>query len=73
VEIALRTQQIIAYESGVADTVDPLGGSYFVEALTDEIERMAEAYIAKIDEMGGACRRNQRVHRAQPHHGRHDP
>ncbi len=56
VEIALRTQQIIAYESGVADTVDPLGGSFYVEALTDEIERMAEAYIAKIDEMGGALR-----------------
>ncbi|MBP8293245.1 MAG: methylmalonyl-CoA mutase family protein [Caldilineaceae bacterium] len=56
VEIALRTQQIIAYESGVADTVDPLGGSFYVEALTDEIERMAEVYIAKIDEMGGALR-----------------
>jgi methylmalonyl-CoA mutase N-terminal domain/subunit len=56
VEIALRTQQIIAYESGVADTVDPLAGSYFVEALTDEIEARAQAYIAKIDELGGALR-----------------
>jgi methylmalonyl-CoA mutase N-terminal domain/subunit len=56
VEIALRTQQIIAYESGVADTVDPLAGSYYVEWLTDEIERRAEEYIAKIDELGGALR-----------------
>ncbi|HFC10525.1 MAG TPA: methylmalonyl-CoA mutase [Chloroflexi bacterium] len=54
VRIALRTQQIIAYESGVADTIDPLAGSYFVEYLTDELQRRAEAYIAKIDEMGGA-------------------
>ncbi|KEO82363.1 acyl-CoA mutase large subunit family protein [Tumebacillus flagellatus] len=54
--IALRTQQIIAYESGVADTVDPLAGSYYVEALTDQIERDALAYIAKIDEMGGAVK-----------------
>lgn len=52
--IALRTQQIIAYESGVADTVDPLAGSYFVEHLTDEIERRAMEYIDKIDKMGGA-------------------
>ena len=56
VEIALRTQQIIAYESGSADTVDPLGGSYYVEWLTDEIERQAEAYLAKIDELGGALK-----------------
>jgi methylmalonyl-CoA mutase N-terminal domain/subunit len=54
VQIALRTQQIIAYESGVADTVDPLGGSYYVEYLTDEIERRARAYLARIDELGGA-------------------
>jgi methylmalonyl-CoA mutase N-terminal domain/subunit len=54
VEIALRTQQILAYESGVADTVDPLAGSYYVEWLTDEIERRAEEYIARIDELGGA-------------------
>jgi methylmalonyl-CoA mutase N-terminal domain/subunit len=52
VRIALRTQQIIAYESGVADTIDPLGGSYFVEALTNEIERAALDYIKKIEEMG---------------------
>ena len=54
VEIALRTQQIIAHESGVADTVDPLGGSYYVEALTDEIEERAQNYIERIDEIGGA-------------------
>ncbi len=54
VQIALRTQQIIAHESGVADTIDPLAGSYFVEHLTDEIERQAQAYIQRIDEMGGA-------------------
>ncbi|MGI6666233.1 MAG: acyl-CoA mutase large subunit family protein [Bacillota bacterium] len=54
VRIALRTQQIIAYESGVADTVDPLAGSYYVEKLTDEIEAKAEEYIKKIDDMGGA-------------------
>ncbi len=54
--LALRTQQIIAHESGVADTVDPLGGSYFVEALTDAIEAKAWELIGKIDEMGGAVR-----------------
>ena len=54
VQIALRTQQLIAYETGVADTVDPLAGSYYVEALTKEIYERAEAYIHKIDEMGGA-------------------
>jgi len=52
--IALRTQQIIAFESGVPQTVDPLGGSYYVEWLTDEIERKAWDYIHRIDEMGGA-------------------
>jgi len=51
--IALRTQQVIAYESGVAATADPLGGSYAVEYLTDEIERRAEEYIEKVDAMGG--------------------
>jgi methylmalonyl-CoA mutase N-terminal domain/subunit len=51
--LALRTQQIIAYESGVANAVDPLGGSYFVEALTDEVERGAWDYIEKIDALGG--------------------
>ncbi|UCC32797.1 MAG: methylmalonyl-CoA mutase family protein [Phycisphaerales bacterium] len=53
VQIALRTQQIIAHESGVAHTVDPLAGSYYVEKLTDEIEAEAEGYIRRIDEMGG--------------------
>ena len=52
--IALRTQQIIGYESGVVDTPDPLAGSYFVESLTDEVERLAWEYIVRIDEMGGA-------------------
>ena len=54
VRIALRTQQIIANESGVADSVDPLAGSYLVEQLTDEIEQGVLAYIQKVDEMGGA-------------------
>ena len=54
VRLALRTQQVIAHESGVADTVDPLGGSYLIEQLTDEIEQAAADYIKRIDEMGGA-------------------
>ena len=54
VRVALRTQQIIAHESGVADSVDPLAGSYLIEYLTDEIEKGAQEYIAKIDDMGGA-------------------
>jgi len=60
VRVALRTQQIIAYESGAANTVDPLAGSYYVEHLTGEIERQAAAYIAKIDEMGGAVKAIER-------------
>ncbi|HEY63510.1 MAG TPA: methylmalonyl-CoA mutase family protein [Caldilineae bacterium] len=56
VQLALRTQQIIAYESGVADVVDPLAGSYFVEYLTHEIEKRAQEYIEKIDALGGALR-----------------
>lgn len=52
--IALRTQQIIAHETGVANTIDPLGGSYYVEALTDEIEKKAYEYIKEIEERGGA-------------------
>jgi methylmalonyl-CoA mutase, N-terminal domain len=52
--IALRTQQILAHESGAADTADPFAGSYFVEALTDEIEKSAQALIDKVDEMGGS-------------------
>ncbi len=54
--IALRTQQVIAYESGAADTVDPLAGSYAIEHLTSEIERLAADYIRKIDDMGGMLR-----------------
>ncbi len=54
VQIALRTQQIIAYESGVADTIDPLAGSYLIESLTDAIEQQARAYIEQIDKLGGA-------------------
>jgi methylmalonyl-CoA mutase N-terminal domain/subunit len=53
VRIALRTQQVIAHETGVANTVDPLGGAYFVEALTDELERRAYDYFHRIDELGG--------------------
>ena len=52
--IALRTQQILAHESGAADTVDPFAGSYFVEALTDEIEEAAQALIDKVEELGGS-------------------
>jgi methylmalonyl-CoA mutase N-terminal domain/subunit len=54
VRVALRTQQIIAYESGVADSIDPLAGSYLLEYLTDEIEKRAKEYIRRIDDMGGA-------------------
>jgi methylmalonyl-CoA mutase N-terminal domain/subunit len=53
VRIALRTQQIIAHETGVTNTIDPLGGSYFVEALTDRMEALAYEYFSKIDELGG--------------------
>ncbi|MBN2414823.1 methylmalonyl-CoA mutase family protein [bacterium] len=53
VRIALRTQQIVAHESGVANTIDPLAGSYFVESLTDRIEQQVNEYLAKIEEMGG--------------------
>jgi methylmalonyl-CoA mutase N-terminal domain/subunit len=63
VRIALRTQQIIAHETGVANTIDPLGGSYFVEALTDEIEAKAYQYFARIDELGGMV---QAVKQAYP-------
>src|SRR5450830_832799 len=51
--IALRTQQLLAYESGVANTIDPLGGSYFIESLTDEMERQAEIYFKRIEDLGG--------------------
>jgi len=53
VEIALRTQQVLAYETNVINVIDPLGGSYFVEALTDEMEKQAEEYFRRIDEYGG--------------------
>jgi methylmalonyl-CoA mutase N-terminal domain/subunit len=56
VRIALRTQQVLAYESGVADTADPLGGAYAVETLTRRIEEEAETYIAKIDGLGGSVK-----------------
>ena len=56
VRLALRTQQVIAHESGVADVIDPLAGSYTIEALTDEIEARAVSYIEKIDAMGGAVK-----------------
>jgi len=60
VRVALRTQQIIAYESGVADSIDPLAGSYLIEQMTDEIEQGALDYIARIDEMGGAMQAIER-------------
>jgi len=53
-KLALRTQQVLGYESGTADTVDPLAGSYFVESLTNEVERRAREYIETIDQMGGS-------------------
>jgi methylmalonyl-CoA mutase N-terminal domain/subunit len=56
VRVALRTQQIIAYESGAAETVDPLAGSYYVESLTNRIEEEARAYIDKISAMGGSVK-----------------
>ena len=54
VEIALRTQQVIGYESGVGDVIDPLGGSHYIEQMTDALEAEAESYIAQIDALGGA-------------------
>jgi methylmalonyl-CoA mutase N-terminal domain/subunit len=60
VQVALRTQQIIARESGVADTVDPLGGSYYLEWLTNQIEERAMRYITEIDRMGGALKAIER-------------
>src|SRR5438270_8718388 len=58
--VALRTQQIVAYESGAPNTVDPLGGSYYIESLTDEIESHAQAYLAKIDALGGILKAIER-------------
>ncbi len=65
VRVALRTQQIIAEETGVANTIDPLGGSYFVEALTDRMEEQAYGYFARIDELGGMV---EAVKRGYPQH-----
>src|SRR5207302_8165802 len=65
VRVALRTQQIIAEETGVVNTIDPLGGSYFVEALTDRMEEQAYAYFGKIDELGGMV---EAVKRGYPQH-----
>jgi methylmalonyl-CoA mutase N-terminal domain/subunit len=56
VRLALRTQQILAYETGVADTIDPLAGSYFVESLTDALEKQAQEYLEKIEALGGSVR-----------------
>ena len=53
-EIALRTQQLIAHETGAADVIDPMGGSYYLESLTDTLEAQARDYIARIDQLGGA-------------------
>src|SRR5207237_6696046 len=58
--IALRTQQIVAFESGVPNTSDPLAGSYFVESLTDEIEKRASDYLQKIEAMGGMLKAIER-------------
>jgi len=58
--VALRTQQIIAYESGVPQTIDPLAGSYYVESLTDEIEKRADEYLKKIDALGGMLKAIER-------------
>jgi methylmalonyl-CoA mutase N-terminal domain/subunit len=70
--LALRTQQILAYESGVGDTVDPLAGSYYVESLTTAIEERARAYLERIDEMGGASEAiafmQEEIHRAAYEH-----
>jgi methylmalonyl-CoA mutase N-terminal domain/subunit len=73
-KLALRTQQVLAHESGVARTVDPLGGSYYVEALTDALEEKARAYLAEIDERGGAARAipyvQEQIHQSAYRHQR---
>ena len=68
VQLSLRTQQILAYEMGVADTVDPLAGSYYVERMTDEVERRAIEYMDRIDEMGGALSALDRGYQMQEIH-----
>jgi len=65
VTVALRTQQVIAFESGAAETIDPLAGSYYIENLTDTIERQAAEYIARIDAMGGAVQAIERGYMQQ--------
>ena len=67
-ELALRTQQIIAYETGVGDTVDPVAGSWYIEHLTDEVEADAADYVRRIDEMGGALAAVERGFQAQEIH-----
>jgi methylmalonyl-CoA mutase, N-terminal domain len=71
-KLALRTQQVLAFESGAAATVDPLGGSYYVEWLTDALESAAREYLAKVDELGGAARSipffQEEIHRAAYEH-----
>jgi methylmalonyl-CoA mutase, N-terminal domain len=71
-KLALRTQQVLAHESGAAATVDPLGGSYYVEWLTDSLEAAARAYIEQVDELGGAARAipffQEEIHRAAYEH-----
>jgi methylmalonyl-CoA mutase, N-terminal domain len=70
--LALRTQQVLAAESGVSETVDPLGGSYYVEALTDALEEKARSYLDKVDELGGAARAipffQEEIHQAAYEH-----
>ena len=68
VQLSLRTQQVLAYEMGVADTVDPLAGSYYVESLTDEVERLAFEYIRQIDDMGGGLSALDRGYQIQEIH-----
>ena len=59
--IALRTQQIIGHETGVANTIDPLAGSYYIESLTNEIERRAQLYLDKIESLAGRCERSSKA------------
>jgi methylmalonyl-CoA mutase N-terminal domain/subunit len=67
-ELALRTQQVIAYETGVGDTIDPVAGSWYIEHLTDEVERDAMAYVQRVDDMGGALAAVERGFQAQEIH-----
>src|SRR4029077_3123833 len=67
-ELALRTQQILAYETGVGDTIDPVAGSWYIEHLTDEVERDAADYVRRIDDMGGALAAVERGFQAQEIH-----